>query len=175
MLFRSCLPVAGTIYQQHRKSLPKPGRILQNGSVSTAQQQATTHRLYRETLIEVYGSVNKAPEENVKYLNNLALTENADWDDFIRRDKVYRNSKTSEAESRKVLMAAVDMLDPALPLYPNPTRDCVHRCSFLDACVSLDDGSDWQHQLMLESEERPEGYDGWRSSLPDPTTFEGVL
>lgn len=168
-------PVAGTIYQQHRKSLPNGGRILKNGTVSTAQHQATTHRLYRETLIEVYGSVNKAPEENIKYLNNLAITENEDWDDFIRRDRIYRNAKTSEAESRKVLMATVDMLDPALPLYPNPTRDCVHRCNFLDACVSMDDGSDWQHQLMLESEARPEGYDGWRSSLPDPTTFTGIL
>lgn len=168
------IPVAGVIYQQHKKSLPHGGRILQNGSVSTAQNQSTTHRMYRETLIDVYGAVNKAPDANIKYLNSLALTENADADDYIRRDRIYRNAKTSEAESKKILQAAVDMLDPALPLYPNPTRNCAHMCSFLGPCVSLDDGSDFMHDLMLESEPRPEGYDGWRGNLPDPSTFTGL-
>lgn len=166
------IPVAGVIYQQHKKDLPNGGRILKNGTVSTAQNQATTHRMYRNTLIEVYGDVSKAPPENIKYLNQLALEENADNDGYIRRDRVYRNAKTSQAESEKILMEAVDMLDPGLPLYPNPTRDCVHRCNFLDACVSMDDGSDWKHQLMLEAEERPEGYDGWRKNLPDPAIFK---
>lgn len=168
------LPVAGVIYQQHKKALPHEGRILKNGSVSTAQNQATTHRMYRKTLLDVYGDAGNFPEDNVKLLNQLAREENGDADTFIRRDRIYRNANTSAAESQKILMEAVDMLDPSLVLYPNPTRDCSRMCNLLDACVSMDDGSDYKHQLALETEPRPDGYDGWRKNLPDPKTFDGI-
>lgn len=166
------LNLAGVIYQQHKKALPKGGRILQNGSVSSAKNQSTTHRLYRQTLIDVYGGTGEAPDACVHYLNELAKSEDYESDAFIRRDRVYRNAKTSHSEAIKILQETVDMLDPLLPLYPNPSRDCAHMCSFLGPCVSLDDGSDWKHDMMLESEPRPDGYDGWRKKLPSPEGFK---
>ena len=164
-------PVVGVIYQQHRKDLPKPPRVLQNGEVSTAQNQRTTHRLYRKTLIEVYGSVEKAPKENIRHLNTLATQESEDWDEYIRRDRVYRNDKSAKSLASQILWEVGDMLDPRMPLYPNPTRMCANFCPFLGPCVSMDDGSDWEYDLKLETERRTEEYDDWKDSLPDPKTF----
>jgi hypothetical protein len=168
-------PIAGVIYQQHRKTLPKPPRVLLNGTVSTAQNQATSHRLYRQTLIEVYGEVKKAPAANIDYLNELTRGETELADDFIRRDYLNRNAKTGENEAQKILLEAADMLDPDLPLYPNPTRDgCGYMCNFVSPCVSMDDGSDWRAELEAETMLRPSSYDDWRTQLPKPEKFDDI-
>lgn len=168
-------PVGGVVYQQHKKALPKPGRLLNNGSISTAQHQATTHRMYRQTLINKYGEQSsKWPQENVQYLNNLARQENEHADAFVRRDFITRNQHTGKSLAQHVLMEVADMLDPALQIYPNPGRMCTMMCSFEGPCVSKDDGGDWQEDLRLGYEERPRDYDEWRECLPDPKTFTGL-
>ena len=167
-------PVAGVIYQQHRKDLPKPARVLLNGTISTAQNQTTTHGLYREALMNLYKDPSKFPEANLALLNEFAKEENEDGDKFIRRDRIHRNCKTSESEAQKILLEVSDMLDPDLSIYPNPTRDCPNFCPFYSPCVSLDDGSDWKYQLEQGFEQRPAEYDEWREKLPDPTTFKGI-
>lgn len=168
------LPVAGVIYQQHRKDVPNLPRILKNGSLSCAAQQKTTHRLYRKAIIDHYESVDKAPAKIVDCLNNLAAEENEDYDDFIRRDKIYRNTKTSEAEAQKILLESVDMTNLDLSLYPNPTRDCAHMCPFLTSCVTLDDGGDWEYEMSLDFQKRDPNYDSWRTYLPKPEEFHNI-
>lgn len=96
-------PVAGVIYQQHRKQVPKPARELKNGTISVAQQ-ATSYWMYRQALIDKYGTVDASPEANSKFLGELAKQETEDMDDFVRRDRVYRNAKTSENEAQKILL-----------------------------------------------------------------------
>lgn len=163
------MPVGGFLYQQHRKMIPNPGRILQNGSVSVDKNQATTRMMYRQTLIEVYGSVERAPEKNIEVLNMLAQQEDEWSDPFIRIDRVERNERRAEAEGAKIMMEIEDMLNPDLPLYPNPTRDCASFCSFLSPCVSMDDGGDWKHELETLTEQREPEYDSWRKKVIWPT------
>lgn len=159
-------PIAGFIYQQHRKSpanLPTP---LANGRLSTSRQQSiTSHRLYRQSLIKLYGEVLRAPKENVDFLNWLAEQETDTQDRFIRRDRIYRNKHQAEAEGTKLLLELEEMLNPNLPLYPSPTRDCGHLCAFQTACVSLDDGSDWQAELEYGFTPKDTTFDGWRDYL----------
>lgn len=71
-------------------------------------------------------------------------------------------------------MQAIDMLDPLLPLYPNPTRQCSHLCSFNSPCVSMDDGSDYEYELELGYEYKPGEYDGWRVNLPHPEELNSI-
>lgn len=164
-------PVAGVIYQQHKKDLPHPPTVLVRGGVSVAQNMNTTHRLYRQTLIDVYGEVKAAPKANIDYLNGLVAAETEHADKFIRRDILHRNKYNAQSEAQKILLETADMLDPDLAMYPNPTRDCAHMCSFLSPCVSMDDGSDWKFELESETMPRPDSYDAWREGLPDPVTF----
>jgi hypothetical protein len=93
--------------------------------------------------------------------------EGPDGDKFITRDFIARNEHTLQAEGVKILMEIEDMLNPDLPLYPNPTRECAqYRCDFLDACVSLDDGSDWESILNEEFKPQKENRaDQWRQLL----------
>lgn len=158
--------VAGVVYQQHRKDVPTAGRILQNGSVSSAANQKVTHRTYRDSLIEVYGDSGKFPAKCADLLNKLAVLETPDADAFIRRDKIFRNQHSWEAEGEKILMEASEMIDNRTLIYPNPTRDCDYMCPMKSACVSLDDGSDWEYELEAECTEREENYDRWRGYLP---------
>jgi hypothetical protein len=67
------------------------------------------------------------------------------------------------------------MLNPELPLYPNPTRDCMWDCSFRSVCLAMDDGSDWQFILNSEFAVRNEE-DPWRKRIkwPDQEPLEQV-
>jgi hypothetical protein len=161
-------PIGGFIYQQHRKDVPVEPRILTTGKLSTADSQLTTHRHYRRCLLNIYGDVLKAPRENIDFLNWLETQETSSQDKFVRRDYVYRNAHQVEAEGAKILMEVEDMLNGDLPLYPNPTRECGHLCNFNNACISLDDGSDWEQELKDAFRQKEASFDAWREFLPKP-------
>lgn len=158
-------PVVGMIWWQFLKTVPKKPQPLKSGKISTAQNQRTSHRLYRQGLIDHYGAMEKVPEEQMKFLNQLAMTEGAEADAYIRRDRVYKNPSSLQAEGLKILLEMEDMLNPNLPMYPNPTFMCPSMCPFYEACVSMDDGSDWEHTLDLETQSRPKSEESWRAYL----------
>lgn len=166
-------PIAGVVYQQHKKIVPDSPRILSSGKLSTAENMSTTHRLYREALINTYGSVKRAPDKYIDYLNYRAQLESEDHDPFIRRDWISRSDHFMEAEGVKIMLELEDILNPDLPLYPNPTRDCSW-CSFNSICVSMDDGSDWETELydtMQSRIDRTKENTRWRKNLPPLDTL----
>ena len=158
--------IAGMIYWQFAKVAPKPPEPLKSGKISTAANQKTTRPLYRQALINAYGSVDKAPKANIDFLNNLAIQESTERDAFIRRDKIFKNPHSLQAEGAKILMEMQDMLNPNLPLYPNANFMCPHMCSFYEICVSMDDGTDWESQLEMETQPRAKSDESWRKALP---------
>lgn len=174
--------IGGLIYWQFAKAIPKPPSPLVSGKISTAQNQRTTRPLYRKALVDAYGSVKQAPAANVEFLNQLAMQESPDQDAFIRRDKIYKNRASLEAEGAKILLELVDMLNPDLPLYPNATFMCPGNCAFYELCVSMDDGTDWEPQLKSEMISRSSMDESWRAGLPrvieqmyakaNPATFD---
>lgn len=165
-------PIRGFIYQQHRKDLPVDPRVLASGRLSTAKDQLTTHRHYRRCLIRQYGAVANAPSTNVDFLNWLEEQETSTQDKFIRRDFIYRNQHQIESEGAKILLECEDMLNKDLPLYPTPTRECGHLCDFNSACISLDDGSDWEEELRIGFKSRDQDFESWRKYLVGPKGSE---
>jgi hypothetical protein len=163
-------PIVGVIYQQHRKDLPRPPKILASGQLSAAKDQLTTRPQLREFLINQYGSVNNSPGKFIDLLNHLAKEETPMKDKFVARNKIERNEQQCQAEGEKIMMEAEEMLNPNTPLYPNPTRDCQFMCSFNGPCVSMDDGSDWEYELSLITKEREPKYDTWRNFIKYPGT-----
>ncbi len=162
------MPVGGFLYQQHRKAIPEPGRILKNLQVSVAKDQMTTRALYKQALVNTYGTVEQAPQANQELLSMFAGREHELYDNFVRIDKIGRNERSAQSEGAKILMEAEEMLNPNLPLYPNPTRECATFCPFLSPCVSLDDGGDWKMELDLLMKPRDAVYDSWRKKLKWP-------
>ncbi|KKK74154.1 hypothetical protein LCGC14_2886630, partial [marine sediment metagenome] len=158
-------PIAGAILHEFLKKLAQPPRVLGTGKISTAEKQGTTHRLYREALIEVYGNVQKATHKHRDRLNDLAARETEDRDDFIKRAKTRRTPLQQQAEGTKILMEIEDMINPNLPLYTNATRDCNWDCALQDICLMIDRDDDWAHQLNDITAQRDEEFDQWRQHL----------
>ena len=164
-------PITGVIYQQHRKDTPRQPKILMNGRLSTDKNQLITHSSLRKYITNIYGTVEKAGPVYVDMLNYLSKQETSDKDKFVQRDRARRNAHQREAEGVKILMETEEMLNPNLPLYPNPDRTCKFFCPFEGACVSIDDGSDWEYELDILMEKRDANYDSWRKYLRDPEVF----
>ncbi len=158
--------VGGMIYWQFLKEIPKGPKELMNETFSVAQNQRTSHPLYKKALVEKYGDVEKAPSANIDFLNVLGQREGPDHDTYVRRDTVYKNQASLEAEGQKILLELIDMLNPNLPMYPNPTFMCPNMCSFYEVCSSMDDGSDWENQLAGETQQRATMDESWRAYLP---------
>lgn len=158
-------PVVGFIYQQHRKTLPHEPLILKSGSVSLNKQQATTYYLYKDALVNLYTSVESAPAANQAFLQELILLEQPDSDKYIHREPVTRNAASMIHEEHNIFQEAMDMGNAQLPLYPNPTRDCSWMCSPMEACISMQDGSDWEHTLNDTMASRGEDDNSWLANL----------
>ena len=161
-------PILGVRYLQFIKQAPEPPRILaSSGKISTASNLVSSYPLYLEALERYYGDADKAPKEYHQKLAEIGRAEDEHGDRFIRRDIVRRNTHACNAEAVKILLEAEDMLNPSLPLYPNPTRMCPRMCSFLAPCVTMDDGGDWEYELEQEFDSRDQDAERfWRKRLP---------
>jgi hypothetical protein len=157
-------PIASVIYQQHLKEVPHPPQLAK-GRPSIAKNQHTSRTLYRKALLNIFGSANRFPGECVDMLNHLERQESPEADRYIRRDSIERNEYQAESEGAKLMLELEEMLNPDIPLYPSPTRDCGHLCSFNHACVSMDDGSDWEYELELGFTQKTPIFDSWRKYL----------
>ncbi len=158
-------PIAGAILHEFRKELANPPRIVAGGKLSTAENQKTTHRMYRDTVVRMYGEVNKAPQGVIKRLNAMAEKETPDGDSFIRRGKTRRTEQQQRAEGTKILMEIEDMINPDLPLYTNATRDCSWDCQLRDVCIEIDRDEGWEGTLTDITRQRTEEQDTWRQYL----------
>jgi hypothetical protein len=160
-------PVVGVRYIQFIKTAPEPPRILSSGKLSTASNLVSSYPLYYEALERMFGDADRAPPEYHNKLAQIGQAEGEHYDRYIKRDLVRRNINACNAEAIKILLEAEDMLNPDLPLYPNPTRQCPYMCSFLAPCVTMDDGGDWEYELDLEFSSRDQDAERfWRNRLP---------
>jgi len=114
----------------------------------------------------MYGNVNKAPPANITLLDEMAAQEGHDRDDFIRRDRTRRTQNQQESEGTKILMEVMDMINPDIAMYPNPTRDCSWDCQLQDVCLMMDRDDYWQDVLEELTAQRTADSDDWRDYLP---------
>lgn len=167
--------IAGVVYHQFVKNMPEQPRLLSSGLYSTASNLVTSANLYGPALERMYGSIGLAPKTNRDFLTLLMQKEDENNDKYIQRTYIERSAYTCEAEAQKILLELEDMLDPDLPLYPNPTRECSRMCSFLGACTAFDDGSDYQQILDDKFLERDLPADRmWRARMPDPGALKAM-
>lgn len=138
--------IAGMLYLQVSKNPPKAPKITTKG-ISTDKRQRTTHKIYRNALIEMYGDVKAAPAANISFLNDLVSEEDEHGNKFIRIDWVERNEEMKANTYRHIIEEARDMLHPKARIYINPTKDCSWDCPFKVMCTAMEEGADWQIYL----------------------------
>lgn len=172
-------PISQFFYQQHWKEpLKTPEQlILKSGQVTTRSDLVCPHGVYRRALIEVYGSVENAPKKQRDLYEKLVLADDEYGDRWIKRFVADRTPTAQESFGTILLSEAQEMLNPNLPIYPNGTRDCSWDCPFIDACIAMDDGGDWQgllEDLTVKAQSREEE-DRWRQYLPKPQELQQEL
>lgn len=171
----------GFIYLQLTKDVAKPPKVLKNGDISTDKKQKTTHALYRQALIEKYGSVSQAPAKNIEALNNFADLEYPEGDRFIRWDFVPRNDNQKIATYNNIMGEVSLMCDSKLPIFPNPTRDCGWDCPFRGICIAEERGDISEAQSILDStfEVRPttveHNREEWMDNLVYPENPDAIV
>jgi hypothetical protein len=169
------MPIQGMIYQQHRKKVPRiPPILKKDGGLSVDKQMSTTYWHYREALNALYGIPPgfKRPagwidpwrreEKYMTMLNHLAGKEDEYGDQFIRRDFVSRSDAELDNAYKNILLEAAEMVDPDLPIYPNPTKDCPWDCNFKVPCIAAEDGSDVDY-FLKEGFEVSAERNAWRN------------
>jgi hypothetical protein len=169
-------PIYGFIYLQLTKDIARPPKRLKDGSLSVDKKQKTTYHLVREAIIDEYGSIQKAPNKYIEFMNTMAEKETPEGDRFIRWDFVKRSPEFIISTYHHIMGEVQQMINPDLYLYPNPTRDCIWDCPLRDACLISDNGRKDEVKTYLNTfyEHRPRGEEGeepeWRSKIVYPDT-----
>lgn len=161
--------IEGLLYMQFNKTVPHPPKQLKNGSFSQAKNQLTTPDLYIEALKEQYGEIPNGYEEILDYLYSV---EEEKGDQFIRMDIVTRSEFSKQQWYRYLIDIGYEMIDPRLPLYPNPTKDCSWDCNFRSTCFAMDNDGDFKYTLdntfVVRTETAKQEVNPWRKVLNYP-------
>ena len=143
-------PVMGFYYMQFKKTAAHPPNINKNGEMSVAKNQSTSYWMIRKYMIEKYGSVEKGPITERDFLNHFLEFEDDDKDNFIQRTLVTRDPRTLEQESKIVIAEVADMLTKELSIYPNPNFLCGATCAFVQPCIEMNQGLNFQETLKAD-------------------------
>jgi len=149
-------PVMGFYYMQFKKAVCKPPNIKKDDTMSLDKRQGTSYWMIREYLKEKYGSVDKAPIKEQDFMHYYMEFEDDEKDNFISRTLVTRHPNTMEQESQIVISEVEDMLQPKMRIYPNPTWLCGATCSFIEPCLEMNQGLNWN--ATLETDFYPRDY-----------------
>lgn len=160
--------VEGVIWQQHLKKQATGPALLKNGEFSKNKAAGVPWLLYNAALIERYG---KVPAEYREHMAALLEEETEYGDAFVRQTRIRRSPKSSANFEKQLLDTVEDMLNSELKVYPNPTRDCAWDCQVRTACITMDDGYDYEDVLEQNFISRPEETD-WRERIEWPHGIE---
>lgn len=140
------VPIRGFIYFEQNKAVPAPPERLKTPRLgrafSTNRQQATTYALAEKTFME------EDPDafNDGLYDDYLQFLQN-DGRKFHMVFQKYRSDKEIDEILNNLFLEARDMVNPALPLYPNPGRFACGSCAFRQPCLEKNGGGDYRYAL----------------------------
>jgi hypothetical protein len=135
-------------YNGIRKAYPRTPTELKSGMFSIDRTKESTTYALLQQFIKERPFVQMAIRDDEKAQAYIEYVREKGDEQFVQRKTVYRNRAEIKSCGERVYMEAMDMLQPDLRIYPNPTGDhaCL-RCPFRGPCIARDDGSDWQQML----------------------------
>lgn len=126
------LEIRGVIYNEVRKSPPKPPNPLQRGGYSRNKQQDTTFEMYLATL-------RKAGIDPRLYRNFLLyLKQNPK--EFVRRKRIEYAPEFLVIVEDRIRKEAIEMLRPDVAIYPTPSKFNCNGCRFFGPCLQTQEG-----------------------------------
>ena len=123
----------GLVYNELKKSVPKPPSVNKNGTLSQNKAARTSYHLYKQAIRDL--GLNES--DYAEYLEYLKAKSN-----YFRRTYISRSPAELERVELYIRMEAQEMLNPEVLIYPNPSRFNCSSCAFLAPCLAMQDGSD---------------------------------
>ncbi len=149
----------GVVFCHLLKEIPKEP-TWHEGFVSVNKSHKTTGILYKLALKQAFPN-GDVPDKNVEFLNDLVEKEHFQGDRLVRMTEVKKTPEALLVEEGKIKAEAADMLNPDLPLYPNPMWTCAWDCPFLNPCLEMNDGEDISDIIEGEFSRRPDRPEAW--------------
>jgi hypothetical protein len=124
------------MYNELSKSPPHPPRQLKNGSFSVAKNQDTSFELYLKAIT----AAGQRPQWYRDYLKYLKHNPK----EYIRRTQIRFTPEQLRIVERRIQLEAFEMANPGVAIFPTPSAWNCERCRFLQPCIALQQGRDFQ-------------------------------
>jgi len=142
--------ISGVMYTIMRKKEPTIPRVLNNGTLSKAQNIDTTAEIYLEAVMQNHPEYREDPEQILNNYGDILGALLAKGNTFFARVPIYRTRKEIATLSNYLWLTALEMTRQSTPLYPSPGWSSCNFCPFRSPCVAMNSGADWE--MILESE-----------------------
>lgn len=139
--------ISFVLYNAIRKAYPKPPTKVRSGMFSIDRQKESTNYTMLQEFIDQEG-IQIVVDDDPKLSGYVEYVRELGDKQFIERNYVRRNRAEIESCGERIYMEAIDMLDPNVRIYPNPTGEwsCL-ACTFRAPCIARDDGSNYKMLL----------------------------
>lgn len=149
------LDIRGFLYAECRKSYPTPPRTLKarrgGGILSQDKSQHTTYDLYLQ-------EIHDQGEDPATYADFLEFLRSADAPQFHVRHMIRKDPDELDNVLHVAALEAADMIQPDIPIYPQPGRYTCTSCAFQQPCLEMFRGADYHYTLdTLYTRRQPYG------------------
>lgn len=149
------LAVRGFVYHEQKKAYPAPPKENKHRRLgrrfSVSYSQDTSYGIFLETVQE---QDQEAFEQGLydDYLHYLK----EEGPQFYQRYQIAKTDDELRTVALNLYLEAKDMVDPDLPMYPNPGRFSCGTCAFIEPCQERFARRDYQYFLdtMMEKKEK---------------------
>jgi hypothetical protein len=183
-------PIKGVIYNELRRPIAEVPTDPSDGIPEglSALPRAKKHRfLYRASsragIKTIYEARRRAGAESSTgsdgELERPRIEQRGN--DLFRRTQVWISQALIEDFGKRLAFEALDMIDPGVRIYPNPTIENCSSCRFAEPCMAMNDGADVSSILEATYRQRPEeesqegriGADGFHNETAGSTMRTG--
>jgi len=153
------MKIAGIIYNEMRKypygdgSASADARSIAHHPQSLRENEpGAQHR-------RMYAQADREPGQIIKQQENQ----------FFRRTQIPRSRKELKTFGRQLALEALDLANPEIRIYPNPTIENCRHCAYLRPCMAMNEGV--SASAILETSYRKRGDDEVDPGRPGGSTW----
>lgn len=140
------IDVKGFVYHEQRKAYPLPpkkNKVRRLGRIfSVGKNEPVDYDSYLKAVMEEDREAYDAGlyDDHLEFLKNEGTV-------YFGRFQVIKSHDEIEQTERNIGFEALDMIDPALRIYPSPGRFGCQFCAFRQPCMEANSAGDYQYAL----------------------------
>jgi hypothetical protein len=151
------IPVRGFVYHEQRKGFPEPPNRNKQRRLgclfSVSKQQDTDY----DTFVATVSTEDKDAYEAGAYDGFLRWLQE-EGVEYYKRHQIHKSAEELEEIEINIGNEALDMIDPAIRIYPSPGRFGCNFCAFRQPCLERNARGDYQYALDTLYERREHYY-----------------